>query len=83
MTTLRRPAVSQALSVTHEGPGRATAVLSSAALVLLCDVLTPALYGATSAPVPLGWCVDESEVWRADGVRLASGRQTRRVLGRL
>lgn len=30
-----------------------------------------------------GWCVDDSEVWSPAGVLLASGRQTRRVLGDL
>lgn len=28
-----------------------------------------------------GWCLDDSEVWDADGRLLARGRQTRRVLG--
>lgn len=30
-----------------------------------------------------GWCVDDSEVWAADGRLLAQARQTRRVLGDL
>ena len=30
-----------------------------------------------------GWCLDDSEVWDADGRLLARGRQTRRVLGDL
>ena len=30
-----------------------------------------------------GWCLDDSEVWDADGRLLARGRQTRRVLGEL
>lgn len=30
-----------------------------------------------------GWCVDDSEVWSAEGTLLAQARQTRRVLGAL
>jgi acyl-CoA thioesterase len=87
--------------------------LDAAALVVLLDVLPPALYATATAPVPVptveltatltgqpcddpwvlcriatrhageGWCVDDSEVWSADGRLLAEARQTRRVLGEL
>ncbi len=82
-----------------------------AALVVLTDVMPPALYAATTVPVPIptvelsvvlhhgphatgwvltriatrtsadGWCVDDSEVWDADGRLLAQARQVRRLLG--
>ncbi len=91
---------------------RADEPYDAAALVVLTDVLPPALYGATAVPLPVptvelqvvlsggpradgwvltriatrsagdGWCVDDSEVWAADGRLLAQARQVRRVLTR-
>lgn len=85
----------------------------AATLVVLTDVMPPALYGASAGPVPVptvelsvvlqdvppasgwvltriatrtaadGWCVDDSEVWDADGRLLVQARQVRRVLGDL